>query len=120
MNAPGVGVEMFDRGKQIAVGRPGVDTGEHGLGTLGDFFVQTGTNRRQVDAAVDCAGLPRGCLMEVVDGAIADAHTQQVAHQFHHAAVRSVSDQGNAQRQLAQPRLGNWQLEQHLVIRCAR
>lgn len=40
MNAPGVGVAMFGRGKQIAVGRSGVDTGEHRLGALEDFVMQ--------------------------------------------------------------------------------
>ena len=39
MNTPGIGIAMFGGGKQIAVGRPGVDTGENGLGTLEDFVV---------------------------------------------------------------------------------
>jgi hypothetical protein len=63
MNAPGVGVAMFGRGKQIAVGRSGVDTGEHRLGALEDFVMQADTNLRQILAAVDCAGLLRGRLV---------------------------------------------------------
>ena len=101
MNSPSVGVAMFGGGKQIAVGRPGVNTGQHGLGTLENLVVQADSNWREVDAAVDGACLPRRRLMNVVDGAFADAHAQQVAHQFDDAAVRAVSDQGNAQRQLA-------------------
>lgn len=108
MNAPGVDVAMFGSGQQIAVGRPGVDTGEHGLGTLKDYVVQANADWRQVDAAVDGACLPRRRLMNVVDSALADAHAQQVAHQCHDAAVRAVSDQGNGQ------------LKQYCVIRCTR
>ena len=111
MNSPGVGVAMFNCGKQIAVARPGVDTGEHGLRAMENFVVQADANWRQVDAAVDGAGLPRCRLMNIVDGALADAHAQQVAHQFHHATIRAVTDEGQTQRQLAQPRLGNGQLE---------
>jgi len=55
--------------------------------------VQADPNWQQVNAAVDFAGLPRRCLMSVVDGAFADAYAQQIAHQFHHAAVRTVSYQ---------------------------
>lgn len=79
MNAPGVGIAMFDRTKQVTIGRPGVDASQYMLGTLEDFVVQTDTNWRQVHTAVDCAGLPRRRSMDVVDGALADAHTQQVA-----------------------------------------
>ena len=49
-----------NRGKQIAVGRPGVGTGEHGLETLEDFVVQADPNWGQVYAA----GLPRRRLMD--------------------------------------------------------
>ena len=118
MNAPGVGVTMFDRGKSIVVGQPSVDTDEYGLRPLEDFVMQADTNWRQVHAAVDDAGLPRCLWVDVVDGSLADRHAQHVAHQFH-AAVRTVEDQSQAQRQLAQSRLGNRQLEQHLVIRRA-
>ena len=46
-------------GKQIAVGRLGVDTGEHWMGPRDDFVVQADSDWRQVDAAVDGIGLPR-------------------------------------------------------------
>ena len=114
MNALGVGVAMFNCRKQIAIGRPGVNTGEHGLGTLEDFVVQADANWRQLDAAVDGAGLSRRRLMDIVDGDLTDAHTQHIAHQFHNATIRAGTDQGQTQRQLARPRLGNGQLEQHL------
>lgn len=74
MNSPGVGIAMFDCGKQIAVGQPGVDTGEHGLGTLEDFVVQADTNWRQIYAAIDRAGRLHRSLMDVVDGSLADGH----------------------------------------------
>lgn len=74
MNAPEVGVAMFGCGKQIAVGRPGVDTGKHWLAALEYFVVQADTNCRQVLIAVDDAGLLRSRLMHVVNGAIADGY----------------------------------------------
>jgi len=78
--------------------------------------VQADLNWRQVEALVDGAGLRRRRLTGVKDGALADAHAQQVAHQFHDPSLRAVSDQINAHRQLAQPRPGNRQLEQHFVV----
>ena len=67
----------FGKVRILAVGRAGVDTGEHGLGTPEDFVVQDDANWRQVDAAVDGAGLPRRRLMDDMDVAIADAHTRK-------------------------------------------
>ena len=84
----GIGIAMFGSGQQIAVGRPGVDTGEHGLGALINFVVQADSNWREVDAAVDYAGLPRRRLMNVVDGALADAHAQQVKSRINSTTPR--------------------------------
>src|SRR5471030_1254382 len=95
MSAPGVGVAMFGCGKQVAVSRPGIDAGQHGLGTLEDFVVQAHTNRRQVLAPVDFASLSRGRLMHIVNGALADRHAQQIAHQFHDATIGAVADEEN-------------------------
>ncbi|MGF6971648.1 hypothetical protein QFZ94_000075 [Paraburkholderia sp. JPY465] len=41
MDGPGVAVAMGFGGEQIAIGRGDIDTGEHGLGTLKEFVVQT-------------------------------------------------------------------------------
>ena len=65
---------MLDRSKQVAVGRPGADAGQHGLGTLEYLTVEIDADWRPVDAAVECAGLPSRRLMDVVDGALADEY----------------------------------------------
>lgn len=44
MVTPSVGISTVGSGKKIAVGRPSVDTSEHGLGTLEDFVVQADSN----------------------------------------------------------------------------
>ena len=67
-------VAMLDRSRLVAVGRPGADAGQHGLGALEYLTVEIDANWRPVDAAAECAGLPRRRLMDVVDGAPADEY----------------------------------------------
>ena len=69
--------------------------------------------------AVDHARLPRGRLEHVVDVAQADGHAQQVAQELDDAAVRTAADQRQPDDHLAQPGLGDRQLEQHLLVRAS-
>ena len=48
MHAPGVGVAMLRRSQEIAVGRRGIDAGQHRRRTLEDLVVQAHANARQV------------------------------------------------------------------------
>jgi hypothetical protein len=72
VHAPGVGVTMLLRHQEVAVGRPGIDAGQHGCCTLEDLVVQAHANARQVWLVVDHARLPRGRLKHIVDVAQAD------------------------------------------------
>ena len=68
MHAPGVSVTALLRRQQVAVGRRGIDAGQHGRGALEDLIVQAHANAGQVLVLVDRARLPRGRLEHVVDG----------------------------------------------------
>jgi hypothetical protein len=78
--------------------------------------VQAYANPREVLLAVDRPGLLRGPVQHLVHAAHADCHAQQVAHELHHAAIRTAADQRQSDHHLAQPGPGDRQLEQHLVI----
>ncbi len=116
VHAPSVGVTMLLRRQEIAVCRLGIDAGQHGRGTLEDLIVQAHPNAGQVLVVVDRARLPRGRLEHVVDAAQADGHTQQVAQELDDAAIRAAADQRQPDDHLAQPGIGDRQLEQHLMV----
>lgn len=80
--------------------------------------MQTHANARQILAVVDHVRPPRQRLKDLVNGADADRNTQQVTHELHDATIRAVADQRQRDDHLAQPGLGDRQLEQHLVFRC--
>ncbi len=44
MHAPGVGVATLLRSQEITIRRLGIDTGQHGRGTLEDLVMQAHTN----------------------------------------------------------------------------
>ncbi len=44
VHAPGVGVAVVLRSQQVAIGRRGIDTGQHGRGTLEDLVMQAHAN----------------------------------------------------------------------------
>jgi hypothetical protein len=79
VHAPAVGVAAVLGGEELAVGRVGIDAGQHGRGALEELVVQAHPNARQLLALVDRARLPCGGLEHVVDAAHADGHAQQVA-----------------------------------------
>jgi len=89
-------------------------------GALEDLVVQAHANAGQVLALVDRARLPRGRLEHVMDAAQADRHAQQVAQELDDAAIRAAADQRQPDDDLAQPGLGDRQLEQHLAVRRGR
>src|SRR5258708_15280934 len=93
VHAPGVGVAMPFGREQIAVGRLRIDAGEHRRHTLEDFVVQAHADTREVLITVDRPSLLRGPLLQVVHAAHADGHTQQIAHELHHPAIRTAANQ---------------------------
>jgi hypothetical protein len=111
MHAPGVGVAVLLRGQEIAIGRLGADAGQNRLSAVEKLIVQPGANARQVLRAVDHAGLLRGRVEHVVDGADADRPAQHVTHEFDNAEIRTAAHQCQCDDHLAQPSLGDLYLE---------
>jgi hypothetical protein len=120
MHAPGVGVAMVRCRQQIAVGRRGIDAGQHRHRSLEEIIMKAHTNGGQVLLVVDDVRFPRGGLKHLVDGAHTHRDAQQVTDEFYDAATRAAADQRQRDNHLAQPALGDHQLEQHLVFRCRR
>ena len=60
--------------------------------------------------------LPGRGLEPVMDRADADGDVDQIAQQLSYAWVRTVADQDQGQRQLAQPPFGRRQMEAYVVI----
>ena len=120
MDPPGVGVAMRLRSQQIAVGRVGINAGQHGLSTVEDLIVQAHPNARQILLLVDGASLLRGQLKHIMDSADADGHAQQVAQELDNAATRTVADQRQPDDHLAQPDPGDRQLKQNRIVPCGR
>jgi hypothetical protein len=123
MHAPGVSVAMRLRSQQIAIRRVGIDASQHGLSTMEDLIVQAHPNAGQVLLTVDDASLMRGRLKHIVDGADADGHTQQITQELANAAIGAVADLRQPNNHLAQPSLGDRQLEQNRIVqrgRCER
>jgi hypothetical protein len=56
----------------------------------------------------------------VVNGADTDGYARQVTHELNDAAIRAAADQRQRDNHLAQPCLGDHQLEQHFVFRRGR
>lgn len=106
--------------QQVAIGRLGIDAGQHWPRALEDLVVQAHPNAGQVLLTVERARLLRGPLLHVVNLAQAGGHAQQVAHELHHAAIRAAADQRQRECHLAQPPLADRQLEQHFILRHRR
>jgi hypothetical protein len=66
-----------------------------------DLIMQAHTNARQIPVAANDAGLLRGGLKHLVDGANTDRYAQQVTQELHHAAIGAVADQRQAEDHLA-------------------
>ena len=119
MDGPGVSIPIILSSEQIAVGRVGIDSHQDRLVAVEDFVVQSNPNLGQVLGCVDGSCELSSELMQVVHAAHADGYTQNVAHEFHHATVGTVTNEGEGQNDLAQPRFGDRKIEQDLVI-CSR
>jgi hypothetical protein len=116
MDRPGVAVTMVNGCQQIAIGRGGVDAGEHGLRALKKLIVQSHTDRRQLNSVVDGDGALRRPLVDIVHGAQTNGRAQHIAHEFHDPAHRGMSDHCQPERGLFQPSFGDRQRKQHLVL----
>jgi hypothetical protein len=111
MHAPGVGVAMVRCRQQIAVSRLGIDPGQHRHCALEELIVQAHTNGGEVRFMVDDIRCPRGRLKHLVDGAHTHRYAEQVTHEFDDAATRAAAYQRQRDDHLAQPALGDHQLE---------
>jgi len=98
----------------------GIDAREHRARALEELIVQAHANATKILFAIDQARLCCGPVLQVVNGTHTARHAEQVAHELHHAAIRAPASQRQRECRLAQPRLGNRQMEQHFVIRRRR
>ena len=120
MHAPSVSVAMLRRREQVAVGRPGTDAGQHRHCALEEFVVQADPNSGQILIPVDDSRFRRSRLEYVVGAVHTHRYAQQVTQKFHDATTRAATNQRQRDDHLAQPRLGDHQLEQHLIVRRRR
>ena len=119
-HAPGVGVAMVLQAQQVAVGRGGIDAHEDRVAGLEDLVMGPDADAGQVVRSVDRPGRFDGAVDDVVDRPQGDLAVEEVAEQFDDAPVRAVADQDQGQDQLAQPGLGDRQVEEDVLGRRCR
>src|SRR5208283_786451 len=119
-DAPGIGVAMLFLTQQEAEGGLGIDPHKDGIARLEDLVKEADEDGGEVVLLVDSPGIRNGAVHNVVHGPQGDPVIEEVAKQFDHTAGRTMADQHQAQDQLPQPGLGDWQVEKDLVGRCWR
>jgi hypothetical protein len=102
--------------QKIAIGGSRIDASQHRRGTLEYFVMRATTNCKVILGTIDGARLPGRGLEPVMDRADADGDVEQIAQQLSYVSVRTVADQDQGQRQLAQPPFGHRQMEECVVI----
>src|SRR3981189_1685706 len=98
--------------EQVAVGGLGVDADEDGATGLEDLVIGTDADAGQVLALVDRTGGGDGLLDDVVDRAHAEVVIEEVAEQLGDAPERTVSDEDQGEDELADPGLGDREVEE--------
>ena len=93
--------------QKIAIGGGRIDASQHRRGTLEYFVMRANTNCKVILGTIDGARLPGRGLEPVMDRADADGDVEQIAQQLSYVSVRTVADQDQGQRQLAQPPFGH-------------
>src|SRR5271157_1110708 len=89
-----------------------------GIARLEDLVKEADEDGGEVVLLVDSPGIRNGAVHNGVHGPQGDPVIEEVAKQFDHPAGRTMADQHQAQAQLPQPGLGDWQVEKDLVGRC--
>ena len=115
---PGVAIALVFGAEQEAVGGTDVGADENGLALLEDFVETGDVHVGEILAVVVKARLVDGILHDVVDGADGHGDAEEVATKFVDATIGTVADEGQAERGLREPILGDRQLEEHLVVVC--
>ncbi len=117
---PGVGVAVLFRAQQVAEGGSGVDAHEDRPSGLEDLVMGPDADAGQVVGAIDLLGRRHGGLDHVMDGPQRERGVEEVAQEGDHTAVGAVTGQDQGEDQLTEPRLGDRQVEEDLLVRSRR
>jgi len=92
VHASGIRVATPLRSQDVAVGRRGIDAGQHGRGTLEDLVVQAHPNAGQVLVVVDDARLPRGRLLIALypPGHVLHGGSARLTQKIERAPIKAV------------------------------
>jgi hypothetical protein len=107
---------MLFLAEQVAVGGLGIDADEDGATGLEDLVIGPDADSGQVLALVDLTGGGDGLLDDVVHRPHGEVVIEEVAEQFSDAAERTVSDEDQGEDELADPGLGDREVEEHPVV----
>jgi hypothetical protein len=113
---PGIRVAVFFLAEQVAVGGLGVDPDEDRATGLEDLIIGTDADSGQVLAIVDLTGGVDGLLDDVVNRSHREVVIEEVAEQFGDAAERTVPDEDQSEDELADPGLGDREVEEDPVV----
>ncbi len=113
-HAPCVGVAMFFRTEEVAVGRSDVGADENRSAGLEDLVVGADAHRGEVLLGVVLACVGDGLVQDVVDRPQRQRVVKEVGEQFVDAAEGTVADEGEAEDQWPQPGFGDGQPEEEL------
>lgn len=113
-HAPGVGLAVLLQAEQESVGIGDVGADQHRPASLEELVEGANANRNQGLLGMVRAGGSDGLMEDVLDGTDGQGIVQEVSEHLGDAAYGAVADQGEAQDQLPQPRLGDGQPEEVL------
>lgn len=114
--APGDAVAVLFQTQEIAIGRSHIDADQDGLAALLDFIMGADADLGKFCLLVTDPGLLGGLARAVVDGAHREREVEQVVQQFHHAALRTVTDQQQRDDEASQPAFGHGQVEKDALV----
>src|SRR6185312_2868813 len=115
IQGPGLAVTVSLLAELVAEQRASVDADQHGLSALKDLVVGTDAYAGQVVATVDLASVCDGGVDDVVNRSEGDGVAQTIAEDLNDTAIRAARDQDQGEDELAQPSLGDGQVEEDLL-----